>query len=103
MAYWTGRRWGEMRKVRRTSGCAATTSTRRLSLWGRRAVREHQLSLVRGKPYLRDSTKTGMGRPVHLLPEAVAALKAHRIRYLEERLRYAAIWNAAWRAEPRHE
>jgi integrase len=29
----------------------------------RRAV-----SLVRGKPYLRDSTKTGMGRPVHLFP-----------------------------------
>ena len=44
-----------------------------------------------------------MGRPVHLLPEAVAALKAHRLRYLEERLRYAAIWNVAWRAEPRHE
>jgi len=44
-----------------------------------------------------------MGRPVHLLPEAVAALKAHRLRYLEERLRYATIWNPAWRAEPRHE
>jgi integrase len=64
----------------------------------RRAV-----SLVRGKPHLRDTTKTGKGRPVHLLPEAVAALKAHRLRYLEERLRYAEVWNAAWRAEPRHE
>jgi integrase len=62
----------------------------------RRAV-----SLVCGKPHLRDTTKTGMGRPVHLLPEAVAALKAHRLRYLEERLRYAELWNAAWQAEPR--
>ena len=64
----------------------------------RRAV-----SLVCGKPHLRDTTKTGKGRPVHLLPEAVAALKAHRLRYLEEWLRYAELWNAAWQAEPRHE
>ena len=64
----------------------------------RRAV-----SLVWGKPYLRDTTKTGNGRPVHLLPEAVAALEAHRLRYLEERLRYAEIWNATWRAEARYE
>jgi integrase len=63
----------------------------------RRAV-----SLVCGKPHLRDSTKTGKGRPVHLLPEVVAAMKAHRLRYLEERLRYAELWNAAWQAEPRH-
>ncbi len=64
----------------------------------RRAV-----SLVWGKPHLRDTTKTGKDRPVHLLPEAVAALKAHRLRYLEERLRYAGIWNATWRAEARYE
>jgi integrase len=64
----------------------------------RRAV-----SLVCGKPYLRDTTKTGKGRPVHLLPEAVQALRAHRIRYLEERLRYSEIWNSAWRVEARHE
>src|SRR5829696_5113950 len=64
----------------------------------RRAV-----SLVWGKPHLRDTTKTGKGRPVNLLPEAVAALKAHRLRYLEERLRYAEIWNAVWQAEPRYE
>ena len=64
----------------------------------RRAV-----SLVCGKPHLRDTTKTGKGRPVHLLPEAVAALKAHRLRYLEERLRYAELWNAAWQSELRHE
>jgi integrase len=64
----------------------------------RRAV-----SLVCGKPHLRDTTKTGKGRPVHLLPEAVQALRAHRIRYLEERLRYAEIWNSAWRVEARHE
>src|SRR5215217_2680824 len=61
------------------------------------------VSLVRGKPHLRDTTKTGKGRPVHLLPEAVAALKAQRLRYLEERLRYAEIWNATWRAEARYE
>ncbi len=41
--------------MRRTSGCAATTSTRRLSLWSRRAVREHQrvtaaLSLITKGP-----------------------------------------------------
>ena len=64
----------------------------------RRAV-----SLVWGMPYLRDTTKTGKGRPIHLLPEAVQALKAHRLRYLEERLRYAEVWNAAWQIEPRHE
>jgi integrase len=64
----------------------------------RRAV-----SLVWGTPHLRETTKTGKGRPVHLLPEAVAALKAHRLRYLEERLRYAEVWNATWRAEPHYE
>ncbi|MGI8649669.1 MAG: tyrosine-type recombinase/integrase [Rubrobacter sp.] len=27
----------------------------------------------------------------------------HRLRYLEERLRYAEVWNKNWRAEPEHE
>lgn len=63
----------------------------------RRAV-----SLVGGKPYLRSTTKTGKGRPVHLLPEAVSALRAHRLRYLEERMRYAESWNIAWQAEPNY-
>lgn len=63
----------------------------------RRAV-----SLVGGKPYLRSTTKTGKGRPVHLLPEAVSALRAHRLRYLEERMRYAESWNIAWQVEPEY-
>jgi hypothetical protein len=33
---------------------------------------------------------------VELLPEVVAALKAHRKRYLEERMRYAEIWQSTW-------
>ncbi len=49
------------------------------------------VSLVWGKPYLRETTKTGKGRPVHLLPEAVQALRAHRKRQLEARLRYAGL------------
>ncbi len=60
-------------------------------------------SASRKGAYLRETTKTGKGRPVYLLPEAVAALKAHRFRYLEERLRYAEIWNAAWQKDPRYE
>jgi integrase len=63
----------------------------------RRAV-----SIVGGKTYLRDTTKTGKGRPVHLLPEAVQALRAHRVGYLEDRMLYAEVWNETWEAEPRY-
>lgn len=49
------------------------------------------VSLVWGKPHLRETTKTGKGRQVHLLPETVQALRAHRRRQLEERLRCASL------------
>lgn len=50
---------------------------------------------------MRETTKTGKGRPVALLPEA-AALKMHRSRYLEERVRHAEAWEAAWEKLPKH-
>ncbi len=50
-----------------------------------------------------EGSKTGKMRDVELLPEVVAALKAHRKRYLEERLRYAEIWQSAWKKEPAYE
>ncbi len=53
-------------------------------------------------PYLRESTKTGRERPITLLPEAATALKEHRARYLEERIRLGTIWEAAWREEPKY-
>ena len=40
-------------------------------------------------------------RTVYLLPEAVAALRAHRKRYLEERMLYAEPWEETWREFPR--
>jgi integrase len=40
-------------------------------------------------------------RTVYLLPEAVAALKAHRRRYLEERVRYAERWGKTWQNNPK--
>jgi integrase len=36
-------------------------------------------------------------RTVYLMPEAVAALKAHRRRYLEERMLRAERWEETWR------
>jgi integrase len=36
-------------------------------------------------------------RVVYLMPEAVSALKAHRKRYLEERIALADRWEATWR------
>jgi integrase len=40
-------------------------------------------------------------RTVYLLPEAVAALKAHRRRYLEERVRCAERWEKTWQKNPK--
>ncbi len=40
-------------------------------------------------------------RTVYLLPEAVAALKAHRRRYLEERVRRAERWEKTWQKNPK--
>lgn len=43
-------------------------------------------------PFIRNATKTGKARTVPLLPEAVAALKAHRARQNEERMAKRGIW-----------
>jgi integrase len=40
-------------------------------------------------------------RTVYLMPEAVAALRAHRRRYLEERMLRAERWEETWRENPR--
>jgi integrase len=40
-------------------------------------------------------------RTVYLMPEAVAALKAHRRRYLEERMLRAERWEVTWRESPK--
>jgi len=52
-----------------------------------------------------DGTKGSRGkkksrRAVYLMPEAVAALKAHRLRYLEERVKRADRWEATWQKCP---
>lgn len=43
-------------------------------------------------PKIRNATKTGKGRSVPLLPACVNALKAHRARQNEERLKLAGLW-----------
>lgn len=40
-------------------------------------------------------------RNVYLMPEAVAALRAHRRRYLEERMLRAERWEETWREDPK--
>jgi integrase len=42
------------------------------------------------------------GRPVSLLPEAGAALAAHRARYLEDLVKYRPLWEAAWAKSPEY-
>jgi integrase len=41
---------------------------------------------------MRETTKTGKGHSVFLLPEVVAALRTHRKRQLEERMKYKGLW-----------
>jgi integrase len=41
---------------------------------------------------MRETTKTGKGRAVFLLPEVVAALRTHCKRQLEERMKYKGLW-----------
>jgi len=55
----------------------------------RRSVSEDE-----GGPVMREETKTSGGRRLELLPVAVEALKKHRIRQNEERLRYRGLWTA---------
>ncbi len=59
-------------------------------------------SATRTGAVLRETTKTGKGRPVSLLPEATAALSAHRARYLEELVKYRTLWEAAWTKNPEY-
>jgi integrase len=53
----------------------------------RRSVSEDK-----GGPVIREETKTSGGRRLELLPVAVEALKKHRFRQNEERLRYRGLW-----------
>jgi integrase len=53
----------------------------------RRSVSEDE-----GGPVIREETKTSAGRRLELLPVAVEALKKHRLRQNEERLRYRGLW-----------
>lgn len=42
--------------------------------------------------FIRNATKTGKGRSIYLFPEVVAALRAHKSRQNEERLRHGSLW-----------
>ena len=53
----------------------------------RRSVSEDE-----GGPVIREETKTSPGRRLELLPVAVEALKRHRLRQNEERLRCRGLW-----------
>lgn len=59
-------------------------------------------SATRTGAVMRETTKTGKSRPVSLLPEATAAMSAHRTRYLEELVRYRALWEEAWAKNPEY-
>jgi integrase len=56
-------------------------------------IRRSLSRLPSGKLLIRETTKTGRGRAVHLLHEVVAAFKAHRRRQLEERMAKGASWD----------
>jgi integrase len=57
------------------------------AMFVRRSVSEDE-----GRPVIREETKTSAGRRLELLPVAVEALKKHRLRQNEERLRYRGLW-----------
>jgi integrase len=56
------------------------------------ATIRRSLSATPKGPLMRETTKTGKGRAVFLLPEVVAALRTHRKRQLEERMKYKGLW-----------
>jgi integrase len=58
-------------------------------------------SATRTGACMRGTTKTGKGRPVSLIPEAVTALKALKARYREELVKPRPLWETAWQVEPR--
>ncbi len=53
---------------------------------GEAKVRRSVVEIEGKRPYVRNSTKTGKGRSVPLLPPAVAALSAHKARQNAEKL-----------------
>ncbi len=57
------------------------------AMFVRRSVSEDE-----GGPVIREETKTSAGRRLELLPVAVEALKKHRLRQNEERLRCRGLW-----------
>ena len=59
-------------------------------------------SATRTGAVMRETTKTGKGRPVSLLPEATAAMSSHRTHYLEELVRYRDLWEEAWAKNPEY-
>ncbi len=59
-------------------------------------------SATRTGAYMRETTKTGKGRPVSLLPEVAAALRLHRTRYLEELVHRRPVWEAVWAESPEY-
>ncbi len=61
---------------------------------GAATIRRTVTELKGEPPKLRNTTKTRRARSVPLLPEVVSALKAHRVRQNEERLRLAGAWEA---------
>jgi integrase len=67
---------------------------------GEARIRRTVTELEGRGPVLRNTTKTGKPRPVHLFPEVVAALRAHRTRYLEERVMHARAWAELWSEHP---
>jgi len=56
------------------------------------AMIRRSLSTTHDGPVFRETTKSGKGRAVYLLPPVVEALRAHRKRQLEEQLKYAGLW-----------
>lgn len=59
---------------------------------GSAVLRRSVVEFAGQPPKIRNTTKTGKPRTVPLLPEVVAALKAHRVRQNEERLTLAKVW-----------
>jgi len=55
------------------------------------AMIRRSLSTTHDGPVFRETTKTSKGRAVYLLPSVVQALRAHRKRQLEERVRYVGL------------
>jgi len=53
---------------------------------GEARVRNSVVEIEGKRPYVRSGTKAGRGRPVPLLPPAVAALREHKVRQREERM-----------------